>query len=119
MDSQDWIPVIVRHKFTKKENEQKGLTTTVVKDNFKGEKQRLVKLEKDEAPVRKRVTLVSIQELIRKRLEMKLTQDKLNTVCAFPKNIIKDIEAGKLIPSEGQKQKLQHVLSIQIKTELV
>ena len=120
MDSQDWTPVIVKRRYTKKEAIQKGMASTQVRDAEKNEKQRLFKLENNDGPViKKKVNHDSIQELIRKRIEMKLTQDKADALCAFPKHTFRDIEAYKLLPSEAHKSKIQKNFSVQLKIDTI
>ncbi len=120
MDSQDWTPVIVRRRFTKKEAVQKGMTTVQARDSERSEKVRLAKLENQDVPViKKRINSESIQSLIRKRIEMKLTQDKADMLCAFPKHIFRDIESNRIVPNEEQKRRIQQNLGIQLKIDTI
>jgi hypothetical protein len=50
---------------------------------------------------------------------MNLTQDKADTLCAFPRNTFKDIESNRHIPSEEQKRRIHRNLSVQLKSEVV
>ena len=120
MDSQDWTPVVLKRKYTKKEAEQKGMVSTQLRDSEKGEKIRLAKLDNDTLPLtKKRVNSSSLQDLIRKRIELKLTQDKADALCAFQKHTFKDIESNKLVPSEAQKSSIQKHLGIQLKIDTI
>lgn len=120
MESQDWTPVVIRRRFTKNEMAQRGMLTSELRDNEKTERQRLAKLESQEAPtIKKKVQPVSIQELIRKRIEMKLTQEKADIACSFPKHTFRDIEAHRLVPNESQKRKIQQVLSVNLKIDTI
>jgi hypothetical protein len=118
MDNQDWTPVVLRRTFTKKEAlgvaGAQGRIATVARDSNKGEKIRLAKLDAAEevAVKRKRVDPVALQDLIRKRVEMKLTQDKADALCSFPKHTFREIEAGRLVPSEDQKRRIQMNMSV-------
>jgi hypothetical protein len=123
MDGQDWTPVVMRRTYTKKEATAvaalNGKSTVVARDPLKNEKVRMAKLDSDDAPpVKKRLTTESIQELIKKRIEMKLTQDKADAACALPKHTFREIEAGRLYPSEDQKRKIQQNLSVSLKTSV-
>ncbi len=120
MDSQDWTPVVLKRKYTKKEAEKKGMISSQLRDSEKSEKIRLAKLDNDTLPiVKKRVISSSIQDLIRKRIELKLTQDKADALCAFPKHTFRDIESSKLVPSESQKNNIQKHMGVQLKIETI
>ena len=117
MDGQDWTPVTLRRTYTKKEAAvvagQHGRATIVSKDSNKDEKIRLAKLDADDGPVvKKRVDPVCLQELIRKRVDMKLTQDKADALCSFPKHTFREIEAGRTLPTEDQKRRIQMNMSV-------
>lgn len=112
MDGQDWTPVTLRRTYTKKEAAG-GQHAIVAKDSNRDEKIRLAKLDASDGPVvKKRVDPVCIQELIRKRVDMKLTQDKADALCSFPKHTFREIEAGRLVPTEDQKRRIQMNLSV-------
>jgi hypothetical protein len=69
MDNQDWIPVTVRRRYSKKDAAHSGQGSIQVRDPAKNEKIRMAKLaETDEQGPKKRVHPESLQELIRKRI---------------------------------------------------
>ena len=118
MDEQDWIPVTIRRRYSKKEQIQHGQTTIQNRDPAKNEKIRMAKLADADGPgPKKRVNSESLQQLIRKRIEMKLTQEKADIACAFPRNTFKDIESNRLVPTEEQKRRIQQNFSIQLKID--
>ncbi len=119
MSNQDWTPVVIKRKLTKKEQTVNGNTTIAHKDSDKGERLRLSKLENDnESSLKqKRVSTTSIQQLIKKRIEMKLNQDGADNLCCFPKHTFKDIECGKYIPSPSQRQKINREFNIVLAME--
>jgi hypothetical protein len=120
MDCQDWIPVVARRRYTKKEQVQNGQGTIQARDPAKNEKIRMAKLAESDAPVpKKRVSPESLQALIRKRIEMKLTQEKADVTCSFPRNTFKDIESNRLIPNEDQKRRINQNFSIQLKLDTI
>jgi len=120
MDSQDWTPVVMKRRFTKKEAIQKGMSVTQVKDSERNEKQRMVKLENQDIPTtKKRVQSESLQSLIRKRIEMSLTQDKADALCSFPKHTFRDIESNRAVPSEEQKRRIQQNFGIALKIDTI
>lgn len=120
-DNQDWTVVQLKRKFTKKEAVQKGMTTIQHRDSEKSEKVRLAKLDNSEdvTKPKKRVNAESIQTLIKKRIEMKLTQDKADALCAFPKHTFRDIEAYRLIPKGEHLSKIQSRLGVQLRIDTI
>jgi len=48
---------------------------------------------------------------------MKLTQEKADNLCAFPRNTFKDIEANRIVPTEEQKRRIQQHFGIAIKID--
>ncbi len=120
MDDQDWTPVVVKRRVNKKEAIQKGYVAPQARDNEKNERIRLAKLENADGPIsKKRVNTESIQELIKKRIEMKLSQDKADALCSFPKHTFREMEANRLVPNEQQKSRIQHHLSVRLKIDTV
>jgi hypothetical protein len=118
MEYQDWTPVTVRRRYTKKELVQSGRTTIQERDPAKNEKIRMAKLDTSDTPLpKKRVNSESLQSLIRKRIEMKLTQEKADNLCSFPRNTFKDIESNRSIPSEDQKRRIHLNFGIQLKID--
>lgn len=118
MDCQDWTPVVSRRRYTKQQAAAKGQTTIQARDPAKGERVRLAKLEESDAPPpKKRIASDTLQTLIRKRIEMKLNQEKADNLCAFPRNTFKDIEANRMVPSEEQKRRIQQHFGIAIKID--
>ncbi len=118
MDCQDWTPVIARRRYSKKDQIKNGQTTIQSRDPEKNEKIRMAKLADADGPGPiKRINSESLQNLIRKRIELKLTQEKADNTCAFPRNTFKDIESNRLVPSEEQKRRIQQNFGIQLKID--
>ena len=65
--------------------------------------------------VKKIIQQESIQELVAKRAERKLTQKQADAACAFPTNTFRDIEAKQHIPTEKQQNVIQRVLGVQLR----
>jgi hypothetical protein len=120
-DNQDWTVVQLKRRITKKEAVQKGMTSVQQRDSERSEKIRLAKLDNsdDVTKPKKRVNSDSIQELIKKRIEMKLTQDKADALCAFPKHTFRDIESYRLIPSPQHLSKIQSRLNVQLRIDTI
>ena len=115
MDCQDWTTV--RHRNTKKDVIAYGTT----QDTTKNDKLRTVNLVDTYSfrPIpKRRVNSESLQALIRKRIEIKLTQEGADIMCAFPCNTFKNIESNRLIPGEEQIHHIQHKLNIQLKIDI-
>jgi hypothetical protein len=120
MDGQDWIPVVSRRRQTKKELTLNGELNIQNRDSDRGERMRMTKLENSDAPPpKKRINSESLQSLIRKRIELKLSQEKADASCSLPKNTFKEIEAHRLIPNEEQKRRIQQNLGIQLKIDTI
>ena len=116
MDCQDWTPVVARRRLSKREAVARGQSAIVARDSEKGERTRLAKLEEaDVPPPKKRISPESLQALIRKRIEMNLTQEKADGLCSFPRNTFKEFEANRAVPNEQQKQRIHQNFGIAIK----
>ncbi len=120
MDGQDWTPVVLRRRQTKKEASQassSGQGISQVKDGQRNEKMRLAKMDNmdyAEAP-KKRIESESIQTLIRKRMELKLNQEKADQLCNFPKHTFKNIESNRVLPTSQQQSLIQKHFGVQLK----
>ena len=108
MEHQDWTTVVLKRRNPKDS-----------KPAVDSEKIRLAKLEQtdDYAPPKKRVSGESIQALIRKRMELGLTQEKADQKCSFTKNTFKDIESHKSLPNQAQQSALQRHFGVQLKID--
>ena len=92
MDDQDWIPVTIHRRHSKNSHAAGGggQNSIQVRDPEKSEKIRLAKLADSDIPKpKKRINPESLQGLIRKRIELKLNQEKADALCAFTKHTFK------------------------------
>ena len=113
MSYQDWTVVTFKRSSSKK----KPVANEEAKRN---ESIRLAKLDSEEAYVpKKRTHPESLQLLIRKRIELSLTQEKADIMCAFPRNTFKDIESNRIIPNEKQQSVIQKQFGVQIKIDTI
>jgi hypothetical protein len=120
MDSQDWIPVTIHRRPSKNNHSGGGQSSIQVRDPEKSEKIRLAKLAESDVPkTKKSINPESLQGLIRKRIELKLNQEKADALCAFPKHTFKEIEANRFIPNEEQKRRIQQNLGISLKIDTI
>lgn len=116
MDCQDWTPVVARRRISTREAVARGQTTIQSRDSDRNERMRLSKLEEaDVPPPKKRISPETLQSLIRKRIEMNLTQEKADGLCSFSRNTFKEFEANRLVPTEQQKQRIQQNFGISVK----
>jgi len=114
MDCQDWTPVTFRRRTASKNHNIQP------RDYKKDEKIQMAKLEISDKPIpKKRVTPESLQALIRKRIELSLSQIKADTKCSFPRNTFRDIEANRLIPTEEQRRRINQHFGIQLKVNTI
>lgn len=117
MDHQDWTTVTLKRRSTTKEALAKGQAEA--RDSERNEKSRMAKLDMmdgTEIP-RKRVQPESIQALIRKRIELGLTQEKADQKCSFPRYTFKTIESNHHLPNSAQQSAIQKHFSVQLKVE--
>ena len=111
INSQDWTTVVLKRRPTKRENEASGQ-----KEAVRNEAVRIAKLETGENMVTKKmVQPESLQALIRKRIELKLNQERADQLCSFPRNTFKEIEANRAVPTQEQQSRIQRHFGIQIK----
>ena len=120
MDHQDWITVTINRRRSKKEAIANGQSMIQHRDPEHNERVRLAKIENSDEPgPKKRINSEALQNLIRKRIELKLTQEKADTQCAFPRNTFKNLESNRLIPTEEQKRRIQQTFGVSLKIDTV
>jgi hypothetical protein len=111
INNQDWTTIVLKRRPTKKEIDANGQ-----KEAVHNERTRVAKLESgDNVVTKKMVQPESLQALIRKRIEMKLNQEKADQLCSFPRNTFKEIEANRAVPTQDQQSRIQRHFGIQIK----
>lgn len=99
MEHQDWTTVTFRRTY---------------KNTRSHEKNRIDKVT-DLIP-KISINPISLQILIRTRIEMKLSQSMADNICKFPRNTFKNIESKRIIPSDEQKQMIQQHFNVYLKT---
>ena len=118
MDHQDWTTVVLKRRPTKQESELAQRAGGVdVRDVQRNERMRMAKIDTTdytEAP-KKQVTSESLQDLIRKRMDLKLNQEKADQLCNFPKHTMKSIESRRILPTSGQQSLIQKHIGVQLK----
>jgi ribosome-binding protein aMBF1 (putative translation factor) len=108
MDCQDWETVTVKRKETSKERAAKHKPVS-------HELAMARRIENDEPIKIKTISNETKQMIVMKRVENKWNQQQLNTQCAFPANVIRDIEAGKIQPTSHQLNILSRILKVVLK----
>jgi DNA-binding XRE family transcriptional regulator len=101
MEYQDWTVVTLKRKSADSRDKYDG------KYSFQ-EKEK-------EKEIKKKIESSSIQDLIRKRIEMKLTQEKADQFCQFPKYTFKNIESNRVLPTPTQHSSIQKQFGIQLR----
>ena len=92
--------------------EQHDWTTVTVKKRAPR-----TELHDETPPPKKRVNPESIQALIRKRMELRLSQEKADQLCYFPKQSFKEIESHQTLPNLVQQYAIQQHFGIQLKID--
>lgn len=111
MDCQDWTTVVLRKNTQKNEH----------RSPIDPERARLAKLDQQDiadAP-KKRVVSESLQQLIRKRIDMKLSQEMADHLCAFPRHTFKNLESRRELPTSKQQSAIQKIMGIQLRIETI
>lgn len=93
MDNTDWISVTKRRRTIKKD---------------------LLDVPQDPILPKLKIKPESLQDLIRKRIQMKVTQEKADILCGFARFTFKNIESNRLIPNDSQKLRIQRVFHVAI-----
>jgi len=120
MEHQDWTTVVLKRRPTtaaRRDGAESGELVTGVRDADRNERSRAAKMDRmdyAEAP-KKQVASESLQALIRKRMELKLSQDKADQLCNFPRHTIKGIESRRILPTPAHQATLQKILGVQLK----
>ena len=109
MEHQDWNTVTIRNSARIAEKNRQ------IQPKRSGEAQRLAKVEREEFVKTKSLSPESRQELVKRRLEEKLSQQQLDQRCSFPAHTIRDLEGNKRCPTNHELQQLGRVLKINLK----
>ena len=73
------------------------------------------KIANSESPKLKELSLEARQTMIRQRVALGMTQLQLNQLCRLPTNTIRDAEAGKQTPSQGQLSIINRTLKTNLR----
>lgn len=117
MDCQDWTHVTFS-KSKRAAGSAAGSGYTGAKqilERKSGEGQHIAKIDREELPKAKMLSSESRQELIQRRLALKLSQVQLDQQCAFPPHTVNALEANKRAPSSKELQVLNRILKCGLK----
>lgn len=121
MDCQDWEVIKVGRRGAGPGSGSGSGGRTSFSPKYSDTAIRQAKLDNDNdgipKPLKKHLSVESRQEMIKKRVDMGLTQVKLNQQCSFPMNTIRDIENGNIVPTSAQMNILRSQLGIRMKLE--
>lgn len=111
MDDQDWTVVTIGRK----KKPQQNFVNTQMK--VSPQAAHAAKVAKEEYVKPKHLAAESRQTMLKKRVEMGLSQTELNQRCAFPVNTVREIEAGRLAPTINELNTLNRVMKLGLKLE--
>ncbi len=120
-DHQDWVPLTISRSGSAAASKPLGAAPgPTARPKVSQEARQKAKIADAEGPVKQKVLAPeSRQAIVNFRVgpdaPQKRTQAELNSLCGFPPNTIRDIEAGKLTPSIGQLNTLNRVLKAGLK----
>ncbi len=109
MEHQDWNTITLRNSARIAEKNRQA------QPKRSAEAQRLAKVEREEFVKSKTLAPESRQELVKRRLEEKMSQQQLDQRCSFPAHTIRDIEGNKRCPTNHEIQTIGRVLKINLK----
>ena len=114
---QDWEPVVVRRSGAghRQSYAATGATTIVVRAGDQAGAQEKRKVEETEIGRPKQLSNESRTEIIQKRVALGKSQVQLNQDCRFPVNTMREIESGRLCPTQPQLNMLNRVLKSAIR----
>lgn len=110
--TQDWTPVTIRQK-----NLAAAGASKVLAERRSTEGAHLAKLDREEFVKPKVLSAESRKALIDARLALKKTQSELDTICSFPRNTLREIEAGRMTPTGPLLNTLNRQLKLSLRLE--
>jgi len=107
--SQDWTPLVIHGKSNTVKPILRETKTPIISKQWK---------EVDQATdvgKLKQLQLEDRQIMISMRTSKKLKQDQIAPLLSMPVNLYRDIESGKVIPTQQQLQRINNYLRINLK----
>lgn len=112
INDQNWNTVVIRRKVSKV-----SVGSGPVRSNVSKLMQTLDTSDDIPRAIIKKLSAESRNSIVQKRIELGLDQSKLNTACAFPMYLIRDIESGKLHPTPKQLTMINVKLKLALRYE--
>jgi ribosome-binding protein aMBF1 (putative translation factor) len=116
MSDQDWTTVTIKHR--KATPATSKLPTVQVQASDAARQIAAIERRAEEGNLKpKHLTKESREKLIHARLEAQLTQVMADGSCNLPRNTIKGIENGSIVPNQDQLRKISRALHVDLKLE--
>lgn len=113
MDHQDWKPVILRKNNTKHvKKKETVLSNKKSNSNMLNNNLNLKKLDVDDVKPPEHVSKSIGKEIQQARCAIKMTQQDLANKLCVKKNIINDLESGKMLNNKVFIRKVKNILGI-------
>ncbi len=117
MSEQDWTPVTINRR-TKNPPATSKLPTVQVQASDAARHAAAIERRAEEGNLKPRhLSKESRDKLIHARLEAQLTQVMADGQCNLPRNTIKGIENGSIVPNHDQLRKISRALHVDLKLE--
>jgi ribosome-binding protein aMBF1 (putative translation factor) len=117
MSEQDWTPVTINRR-TKVNPATSKLPTVQVQASDAARQAAAIERRAEEGSLKpKHLNKESREKLIHARLEAQLTQVMADAQCNLPRNTIKGIENGSIVPNQDQLRKISRALHVDLKLE--
>lgn len=116
MSDQDWTPVTIKQR--KVNPATSKLPTVQVQASDAARQIAAIERRAEEGNLKpKHLTKESRDKLVHARLEAQLTQVMADAQCNLPRNTIKGIESGVIVPNQDQLRRISRGLHVDLKLE--
>ena len=108
MSENEWTPVMIRGR--------RAPATAAKRPTVSAEVAAHRRADAEDLPMAKRVLAPESRQLIvQKRIALKWSQGELDKQCCFPQHTMREIEAGRAVPSPAQLNTLNRTLQVALK----
>ena len=116
MSEQDWTPVTIKQR--KAPTATSKLPTVQVQASDSARQAAAIERRAEEGNLKpKHLTKASRDKLVHARLEAQLTQVMADAQCNLPRNTIKGIESGAIVPNQDQLRRISRGLHVDLALE--
>ncbi len=117
MSEQDWTPVTI-HRRNKPVTTTSKLPTVQVQGADQARQAAAIERRAEEGNLKpKHLTKESRDKLVHARMEAQLTQVMADAQCNLPRNTIKGVESGAIVPNHEQLRRISRGLHVDLKLE--